>query len=273
MKKETVIFIIILFTVNISIAQINMNDIKEYDDLVEKIFNKNEKKKNIEEIEINESEKVKVEELFKKMYSNQHREFYNELRTKSEKLRNDVKKMKVEGKQLSKDEMRKMDFRQRYSLVNALMEKWHGKKKTAIMKQQYILRVKVLDEKSSKTLSTDKTVYLGSTTLICQIEEIIKGDWEFEKNEIVEIHYFPHSSDGINVDIRTNESYLLPIADWILHDDQKPTYSIVSFGKPYMQYFRIENEQILCPNDFFELGDAINWAHFVNSFKEKYLEI
>ncbi len=137
-----------------------------------------------------------------------------------------------------------------------------------IMTTPYFLKIKVIDkeEKMLKSLSGSSSYQIHLTGII---EEIIKGSDRFKVGEEIIIKYVDRQPVINKNKFKNGISYFIPL--------MVSTKEVSAFEGFFIQFYSIgqnsyliENGKISIPDNYFLLGEELEWEEFKKKFIEKY---
>ena len=136
------------------------------------------------------------------------------------------------------------------------------------MTTPYFLKIKIVS-KEAKTLSTLDGIPTDQVHLYGIIEEVVKGKGKFRQSEKIFFKYIdkqPATKDKFKI----GETYFIPF--------RVITKETSAFEGLFVQFYSIgddvylvKDDKIFIPDNFFLLGEKIDWEIFKNEFTDKYL--
>lgn len=137
-----------------------------------------------------------------------------------------------------------------------------------ILTTPYFLKIKIVS-KEEKTLSTLDGIPTDQIHLYGIIEEVVKGEKKFRQSEKIFFKYIdkqPAKKDKFKI----GATYFIPF--------RVITKETSAFEGLFVQFYSIgddvylvKDDEIFIPDNFFLLGEKLNWEVFKNEFNNKYL--
>lgn len=154
--------------------------------------------------------------------------------------------------------------------LNFLKEKL-GKEFTKIIGVPYFLRVNIKVITHGIYISTTDSMKFGQTDLLCQIEDVIKGDNRFEVGDTIIVGFLDWWVNDPNKNFEVNRSYFIPLQPWKCNVNTCDEITLRLFPDNNYGIYPIEDEVIETPGNYFGIEEISKWTYFRNYFVEKFI--
>ena len=155
--------------------------------------------------------------------------------------------------------------------LNLLKEKL-GKEFTEIIGVPYFLRVNIREIKHGIYISTTDSMKFGQTDLLCQIEDVIKGDNRFEAGDTIIVGFLDWWLKDPNKNFEVDKSYFIPLQPWKCNVNTCDEITLRLFPDNNYGIYPIVVNFIQTPGNYFGLGEISKWTDFKNHFTENYVD-
>lgn len=138
-----------------------------------------------------------------------------------------------------------------------------------LIKIPYFLRIKITNK--TKKIFQD-VIPIEQTVLEGTIEDVIKGEMKFRKDEIIVFSYLQtwKSGQDCHNDFEIGKSYFVPIITFRLKDPEY-LYGSKHLDDDNCGVYLIKNNIINTPNDFFNICEEMSWTTFKKEFQSKFI--
>lgn len=239
---------------------------KDYSSEVEEFMTIIEGKyKNIESFEDNITlEPEEIDSIMKKMYAaiaNDPEGFDKYLTIRGKEQEKEIKEKKTN--------FTKPKFNMILGQIQKKLAEEYSEEFISLLKIPYFLKVRITTK--TKKIYQD-VVPIGQTVLSGQIEEIIKGEKQFNEGDKITFSYLEtwKSSQNCNEEFEIGKSYFIPIMVFTL-DDSKYEYGTKYLNDNNCAVYLVEKNIIKVPNDYFKISNEIEWSEFKKQFSKKYI--
>jgi hypothetical protein len=155
--------------------------------------------------------------------------------------------------------------------LNLLKEKL-GKEFTKIIGVPYFLRANIKEITYGIYISTTDSMKFGQTDLLCQIEDVIKGDNRFEAGDTIIVGFLDWWLKDPNKNFEVNKSYFIPLQPWKCNVNTCDEITLRLFPDNNYGIYPIVVNFIQTPGNYFGLGEISKWTDFKNHFTENYVD-
>lgn len=139
-----------------------------------------------------------------------------------------------------------------------------------ILEMPYYLKVKILDvQKAIYILKQDNNTF-PQINLICSIEDVIKGEKRFKKEDTITVSFLVHWFQESFPSIEKGNSYFIAVKHWKLESENE-AFSLGMFSMEESSSLLLLNEnQLIDPENCYMLDSTSNWEIFKSNFLKKY---
>ncbi len=135
----------------------------------------------------------------------------------------------------------------------------------------FFLRVRIIKKENSFYYSESAGLTLRQTDMVVKVEDVVKGEYKFTKNDTITISYLNDWYNFSKNHFEIGKSYFIPFKPWRIENKSNYYYG-VNFLPDYNDaVYPIIDEYIKTPGDYFNLEEIMNWLDFKYYFIQNYL--
>lgn len=141
---------------------------------------------------------------------------------------------------------------------------------TQILKMPYYLRIKILDLQNAIYILKEDNNTFPEVDLICLVEDVIKGEKRFKKEDTITVSFLVHWFQGSLPIIEKGNSYFMPVEHWKM-DSTNLSFRVGGLHNGEVSsVLMIGERQFIDPENCYMLDSTSRWEIFKSNFLKKY---
>jgi len=154
-------------------------------------------------------------------------------------------------------------------ILHKLIDERYGKNFTKILEIPYYLKVKILDIQGTIYIHTDKNTF-HQINLICSVEDVIKGEKKFKKEDIITVsfllHWFPEGYPSFE----KGNSYFIPVDYWKIDNEIEAFCLGILHNAEKSAVLSLNENKLIDAKNCYLLDSTKTWEIFKRNFLKKY---
>jgi hypothetical protein len=160
-------------------------------------------------------------------------------------------------------------------LIKTLISKENGGYFTHIISIPYYLKIKVLQIKQGKYVSPPRYYPAGltipKTVLTAKVEDILKGEERFKGLNTINITILANWLPGAEKFFKVGEEYFVPLKPFNCFNGNCEGFALYVLPGANHGVFLIRNNALNVRDNYFHLGNTVDWDNFKKQFTKKFM--
>lgn len=155
-------------------------------------------------------------------------------------------------------------------LIEIVRDKY-GDDFTEILKLPALVRGKVIKKELVDFIGDDEKTKTKQMKITLIVEDVIKGEKYFNKDDQITVSYLPFWFQDLYVDFKPGNSYLIPLRPWIGLREYRGEIAVDLL--PFDDYgiYSVSNDIPITDGKCYELSEFSSYAEFKQSFYNTYM--